>query len=166
MYTYEKCYTCVINYLWVLCVLLGGTATTYRARCTRLHFLQYCFSSLLSIFVIASSLDVALSHICALCRINWANIYAYTSAKAIHRLIDRTHRRGIQTRIHCPGCYHLTRETPSSILVLCDSQYIYIWSIPTKVMHIGKKTTLLHSPEFFSLYRRHMVLSQKKYASS
>ena len=25
----------------------------------------------------------------------------------------------------------------------------FIWSIPTKVMHIGKKTTLLHSPEFF-----------------
>ena len=35
-----------------------------------------------------------------------------------------------------------------------------------KVMHIGKKTTLLHSPEFFSLYRRHMELSQKIYASS
>ena len=33
-------------------------------------------------------------------------------------------------------------------------------------MHIGKKTTLLHSPEFFSLYRRHMELSQKIYASS
>ena len=43
---------------------------------------------------------------------------------------------------------------------------LYIWSIPTKVMHIGKKTTLLHSPEFFSLYRRHMELSQKIYASS
>ena len=41
-----------------------------------------------------------------------------------------------------------------------------IWSIPTKLMHIGKKTTLLHSPEFFSLYRRHMELSQKIYASS
>ena len=41
-----------------------------------------------------------------------------------------------------------------------------IWSIPTKVMHICKKTTLLHSPEFFSLYRRHMELSQKIYASS
>ena len=48
--------------------------------------------------------------------------------------------------------------------------YIYgiygIWSIPTKVMHIGKKTTLLHSPEFSSLYNRHMELSQKIYASS
>ena len=44
--------------------------------------------------------------------------------------------------------------------------YLYIWSIPTKVMHIGKKTTLLHSPELFSLYRRHMELSQKIYASS
>ena len=33
-------------------------------------------------------------------------------------------------------------------------------------MHIGKKTALLHSPEFFSLYRRHMELSQKIYASS
>ena len=43
---------------------------------------------------------------------------------------------------------------------------IGIWSIPTKVMHIGKKTTLLRSPEFFSLYRRHMELSQKIYASS
>ena len=42
----------------------------------------------------------------------------------------------------------------------------YIWSIPTNVMHIGRKTTLLHSHEFFSLYRRHMELSQKIYASS
>ena len=29
-----------------------------------------------------------------------------------------------------------------------------------------QKNTLLHSPEFFSLYRRHMELSQKIYASS
>ena len=43
---------------------------------------------------------------------------------------------------------------------------VRIWSIPTKVMHIGKKTTLLHSPEFFSLYHRHMELLQKKNASS
>ena len=35
-----------------------------------------------------------------------------------------------------------------------------------KVMHIGKKTTLSHSPEFFSLYRRQVELSQKIYASS
>ena len=33
-------------------------------------------------------------------------------------------------------------------------------------MHIGKKTTLSHSPEFFSLYRRQVELSQKIYASS
>ena len=33
-------------------------------------------------------------------------------------------------------------------------------------MQIGKKTTLLHSPEFFGLYRRHKELSQKIYASS
>ena len=32
-------------------------------------------------------------------------------------------------------------------------------------MHIGKKTTLLHSPESFSLYRRQVELSQKIYAS-
>ena len=32
-------------------------------------------------------------------------------------------------------------------------------------MHIGKKTTLSHSPEFFSLYRRQVELSQKIYAS-
>ena len=50
--------------------------------------------------------------------------------------------------------------------MLNEHIYIYIWSIPTKVMHIGKKTTLLHSPEFFSLYRRHMELSKKIYASS
>ena len=29
-----------------------------------------------------------------------------------------------------------------------------------------KKTTLLHSPEFFSLYRRQVELSQKIYANS
>ena len=44
--------------------------------------------------------------------------------------------------------------------------FIFIWSIPTKAMHIGKKSTLLHSPEFFGLYHRHMELSQKIYASS
>ena len=55
------------------------------------------------------------------------------------------------------------------IFVICIDEinvYALPGSIPTKVMHIGKKTTLLHSPEFFSLYRRHMELSQKIYASS
>ena len=33
-------------------------------------------------------------------------------------------------------------------------------------MYTGKKTTLLHSPESFSLYRRQVELSQKIYASS
>ena len=46
------------------------------------------------------------------------------------------------------------------------TKYTNIWSIPTKVMHIGKKTTLLHSPELFSLYRIHIELSQKIYAIS
>ena len=53
-----------------------------------------------------------------------------------------------------------------NVLTLKCDVCSYIRSIPTKVMHIGKKTTLLHSPEFFSLYRRHMELSQKIYASS
>ena len=32
--------------------------------------------------------------------------------------------------------------------------------------NLGKKTPLLHRPEFFSLYDRHMELSQKIYESS
>ena len=34
---------------------------------------------------------------------------------------------------------------------------VFIWSIPTKVMHIGKKTNLLHSRKFISLYRRQKI---------
>ena len=61
-------------------------------------------------------------------------------------------------------CYIMLCYVKRAYLPLCVSTDI--WSIPTKVMHIGKKTTLLHSPEFFSLCRRHMELSQKIYASS
>ena len=44
--------------------------------------------------------------------------------------------------------------------------HIYIWSIPTKVMHIGQKNTLVYNPKFFDLYRRQVELSQKLYAIS
>ena len=43
----------------------------------------------------------------------------------------------------------------------------YIYIIKSFAKHVYRqKTTLLHSPEFLSLYRRHMELSQKIYASS
>ena len=49
---------------------------------------------------------------------------------------------------------------------ITDQICLIIWSIPTKVIHIGQQTTLLHRPESFSLYRRQVEFSQKIYASS
>ena len=67
---------------------------------------------------------------------------------------------------HFGECFTANMPRCLYLIILYMCYHRNIWSIPTKVMHIGKKTTLLHSPEFFSLYRRHMELSQKIYASS
>ena len=80
------------------------------------------------------------------------------------RSIDSFLPNNMQKKFHfvtyCIGLYCFHFFSRYYIYILC------IWSIPTKVMHIAKKTTLLHSPEFFSLYRRQVELSQKIYASS